>query len=156
MPISPYMQALRERIGNDLVLVPSVTALIRDDAGRILIQLTATETRWSLPGGAIDPGETPAAAVVREVWEETGLEVVPVRIAGVLGGADYRYTYDNGDRVEYIMTIFECRVTGGELGGHDGETAALRWAPVEELDCLAVRYPPEVFAVEAAAWFERP
>ena len=52
------------------------------------------------PAGAIDPGETPAQAIIREVLEETNLCVLPSRIVGVFGGAkNFRFKYPNGDNV---------------------------------------------------------
>ena len=77
MPISPYLERLRQQIGNDLLLVPSVTAIIYDREHRILLARHAENGVWVAPGGSIDPDESPADAVVREVWEETGLLVEP-------------------------------------------------------------------------------
>jgi len=79
------------------VLNPGVAALIRDDEGCFLLQRRSDDGSWSLPAGAVDPGERPARAVVREVWEETGLEVVPVALAGVFSGPGFLHTYPNGD-----------------------------------------------------------
>ena len=64
--------------------------------------------------------DTPADAVVREVWEETGLIVEPTRILGVYGGPAFVGCYPNGDEAQYISTMFECDVVGGELHG-DGD-----------------------------------
>ena len=127
MPISDYLKNLRGKIGGELLLIPSVAAIIRDGQGRILLQGKAEDV-WSLPAGAIEPGETPARAIVREVWEETGLKVRPVAIAGVFGGADgFRFTYANGDKVEYTVILFRCEKIGGKLGGRDDETKKLEF-----------------------------
>ena len=85
MPMSPYMEGLRELVGHRLVLIPAVAAVIRDDRGQVLLVQTRAGF-WSLPAGAIDPGESPREAVIREVREETGLEVRPVRLLDALGG----------------------------------------------------------------------
>jgi ADP-ribose pyrophosphatase YjhB (NUDIX family) len=66
-------------------------ALIRDAGGRVLLVKSASAAVWGLPAGAIDLGEAPKEAVVREVFEETNLRVEAVRIAGVFGGKDFRY-----------------------------------------------------------------
>lgn len=145
MPISSYMKSLRERIGTQLILMPGVAAVIRNDQGAILVQCREDDGGWSLPAGAIDPGESPAEAVVREVKEETGLEVVPERILGVFGGLPFRHTYPNGDEAEYTVVVFACRVIGGELEAQDGESVELRYFPVEELPTLEAPYPPELF-----------
>jgi len=146
VPISDYMRGLREKIGPALVLVPSVTALIRDAQGRILLHRRSDNGEWDLPGGAIDPGETPAQALVREVWEETGLEVEPARIVGVFGGGSgFRSTYPNGDQVEYTDILFECRVLGGSLTAHDGEALEFRYFPPADLPAVSFAYPPDLF-----------
>jgi 8-oxo-dGTP pyrophosphatase MutT (NUDIX family) len=84
--MSLYFKQLRARIGHDLLLMPGVAAVIRDAQGRLLLQEKSSGEGWSLPAGAIEPGETPEHAVRREVLEETGLEVVPKGILGVFGG----------------------------------------------------------------------
>lgn len=63
--------------------MPSVAAVIRNDSGEILLQNKGNGEKWSLPAGAIEPGEAPAEAIVREVWEETGLIVLPRKLVGV-------------------------------------------------------------------------
>lgn len=121
MPMSPYYRELRERVGKELLLMPAVAAVVRDERGRLLLQ-RARSGHWSLPAGAIEPGEPPAQAAAREVYEETGLLVRPLRLLGVTGGASSRVTYANGDRVEYLVAVFECSPVGGELSTDNDET----------------------------------
>jgi 8-oxo-dGTP diphosphatase len=84
-------------------VIQCVGALVFDDAGRLLMVRRGQEPdrgRWSLPGGRVEPRESDAEALVREVLEETGLEVAvgelvgAVELDGVHGGtaavADYR------------------------------------------------------------------
>jgi ADP-ribose pyrophosphatase YjhB (NUDIX family) len=76
---------------------------------------------WSLPGGVMEPGERLAACAIREVQEETGLEVEPLRLIGVYSDPDVNHiTFPNGDQVHVVSATFECRVTGGMLRP-DGE-----------------------------------
>ncbi|NLC56895.1 MAG: NUDIX domain-containing protein [Armatimonadetes bacterium] len=151
MPISDYMRALRRRIGSELVLAPGVAAIVRDAEGRILLQRRSDNHEWALPAGAIDPGEAPAQALLREVWEETGLRVVPERILGVFGGPEgYRFTYANGDVVEYTVILFECRVVGGTLEPIDGESLELRYFAPEEMPPLSAPFPRSLFTQSAA------
>jgi 8-oxo-dGTP pyrophosphatase MutT (NUDIX family) len=133
--MSDYVRALREKIGNDFLLMPSVAALIRDDDGRILL-VQHVEGRWQLPGGAIDPGERPAGAMQRECREEAGIEVEPIRIAGVFGGPEYRITYANGDEAGWVVTVFEARIVGGDPAPSDDETQAVGWFTPDELAAL--------------------
>jgi mutator protein MutT len=86
---------------------------------------------WSLPGGALELGETLQQGVVREVLEETGLTVVPTAIVEVFD----RITQEEVSgriRYHYVLVDFVCRVTGGTLlGGSDAEEA--RWVVREEM-----------------------
>ncbi len=151
---SSYIHSLRTRIAHDLLLMPGVGALVRDPAGRFLVQLRAEDGEWSLPGGAVEPGETPAQAIRREVLEETGLRVEPVRVAAVLGGEHFRNTYLNGDTVEYCVILFECRVLGGALSTADPETQRLEWYHPEEMPLLSPSMPREVFQSTPEAFFQ--
>jgi 8-oxo-dGTP pyrophosphatase MutT (NUDIX family) len=148
VPISDYLSPLRAKIGHDLLLNPGVAALIHDEAGRVLLQRRSDDGSWSLPAGAVDPGESPAQALVREVWEETGLRVVPEKLAGVFSGAGFLHIYPNGDQVDIFSVVFLCRVIGGTLGGRDGESLELRYmAPAELPDSgLLRRYPDALFS----------
>jgi ADP-ribose pyrophosphatase YjhB (NUDIX family) len=142
MPISQYLKNLREKVGNEILQIPSAAAIIRDENGRVL--LVKSGNVWGLPAGAIDLGESPEEAVVREVFEETNLNVRPVSIAGVFGGEDFRYVYANGDRVEYFIVVYECEITGGELSARDGEVSAFRYFVLEEMPELAIPYPKSI------------
>lgn len=150
MTMSPYYRALRARTGPDLLLIPAVAAVIRDEHGRILIQRDQ-HGHWSLPAGAIEPGEAPARAVAREVYEETGLTVRPARLLAVVGGDPCRVTYPSGDRVEYVVTVFECQITAGTLIDSNEETASLHWFEPGALPRLAFPYPDEALRSEGAA-----
>ena len=104
------------------------------DGGKVLLVRRGHEPlkgEWSLPGGALELGETLQQGVVREVLEETGLTVVPAGIVEVLD----RITQDEVSgriRYHYVLVDFLCRVTGGTLrGGSDAEEA--RWVAREEL-----------------------
>lgn len=145
MPMSPYMQGLRERVGTNLILIPAVAAVIKDEAGCVLLVQTRAGP-WSLPAGAIDPGETPRQAVVREVREETGLEVRPTRLLDTLGGHDFHIVYPNGDEIEATVCVFACEIVGGALHCDGVETVAARWIEPEQVpSMLPLPYPPELF-----------
>jgi ADP-ribose pyrophosphatase YjhB (NUDIX family) len=150
MPISPYIRALREKIGHDRLLNPGVAALIRDAEGRILLQRRSDDGSWSLPAGAVDPGERPGEALIREVFEETGLKVVPEQLAGVFSGPGFLHVYPHGDRLEVFSVVFLCRVVGGVLEPRDGESAEFRYVAAAELpdSGLLRRYPRELYSFQ--------
>jgi 8-oxo-dGTP pyrophosphatase MutT (NUDIX family) len=70
--ISPYLRRLREAVGRELVLVPSVAVLPRDKDGRLLLVRDAETGYWQTIGGAIEPDESPQEAAFREAREEAG------------------------------------------------------------------------------------
>jgi 8-oxo-dGTP pyrophosphatase MutT (NUDIX family) len=148
MPISDYLKKLRGYVGTDLLLMPGVAAVVRDEQGRVLLHQRHDDGSWSLPAGAIDPGETSSAAVVREVYEETGLVVRAERVLGVFR---VPHVYPNGDRVEYIVVVFGCAIVGGRLEARDGESIGFRWVTTEEIGGVPLPYPAALFAAEAEA-----
>jgi len=101
-------------------------AVIRDDAGRLLLIQRGREPgfgRWSLPGGRVEPGETPAAAAAREVEEETGL---------VVAVGELLATVPIGD---YVVHDFAAVVTGGELRAGD-DANDVRWCSLDDAALL--------------------
>jgi 8-oxo-dGTP pyrophosphatase MutT (NUDIX family) len=135
MGMSDYVRALREKIGNDFLFLPSVATLIRDDRGRVLL-VQHVEGRWQLPGGAVDPGERPEEAARREAREEAGIVIETTTIAGVFGGPEYSITYDNGDETGWVITVFHARIVSGEPAPSDDETQDVGWFSPTELDAL--------------------
>jgi ADP-ribose pyrophosphatase YjhB (NUDIX family) len=127
---------VRTRIGSALILVPSVSAVVLDGDGRVLLARHAADKVWGTPGGAIEPDEAPHDAVVREVWEETRLHVEPIRLRAVVGGPQFRVTYPNGDQTGYVSCVFECRVVGGTLQPDGEEVLEARFFSTTELATL--------------------
>ncbi len=134
MGMSPHVRRIREAIGPELIVLPSVSGVVFDDRGRILLVQHREGGVWSIPGGAIEPEELPADAVVRELWEECGLHVRPLRILGVFGGPVCTLQYGNGDRSNYVIAMFECEVVGGVLRADSDETSDAAFVAASELD----------------------
>ena len=136
MPMSEYMRELRSKVGSRLLEVPSVSIVVRDDRGRILLARHSNRGTWVTPGGAVEPLEIPADAAVREVWEETGLVVELTGIIGVYGGPEFVVEYRNGDETSYLMVVFEARRMGGELKADGDEVLEVGYFGREETGAL--------------------
>ena len=113
--------------------IVGVGAVVIDGAKVLLVRRghEPLKGEWSLPGGALELGETLQQGVVREVLEETGLEVVPTGIVEVFD----RITLEESTgrvRYHYVLVDFVCQVAGGTLlGASDAEEA--RWVERDEL-----------------------
>jgi 8-oxo-dGTP pyrophosphatase MutT (NUDIX family) len=99
--------------------LPSVSAHIVDDAGRLLLLRHSD-------------------AVVRETWEETGLIVSPDRIVGVYGGPEFVVRYPGGDEAQYVITAFQCTPRSGELRSTSDETSDARFCSKAGAESLSV------------------
>ena len=159
--MSPYLKAIREKVGQDLLILPSVTIIHFDDSNRMLLLKHVDTQNWVAPGGSIEPNETPADAAVREMWEETGLYVKLTNMIGVYGGEEFLVEYSNGDRCTYVMTVFECEVIDGELKGRDDEALELKYFSRDELKQInlshwAKQVLPKLFDSRHQAKFEAP
>ena len=156
MPASDYVKKLRAHVGHDLLMFPTVSAVVLNDRGEILLGQRSDNHQWSVIAGLIDPGEQPADALVREVLEETGVEVKIERVAGV---ALHQVVYPNGDHCHMVNTWFRCRAVGGEARVNDTESIAVGWfAPdaLPELSPFALVRIRTSLDDAAPAWFAQP
>ena len=135
MPMSPYVQSLRSRIGHDLLLLPGVTAVIRD-AERFLLARHRATGLWSMIGGGVEPGEAPEAALSREVLEELGVTPLVGRIIGAYGGGPLETTLPNGDRVGYVTVAYECTLPSSPLTLEADELLETGWFALDEVRSL--------------------
>jgi ADP-ribose pyrophosphatase YjhB (NUDIX family) len=113
-------------------VVACVGAVVHDPAGRLLLIRRGHDPhrgRWTLPGGRVDPGETPEQAVVREIREETGLDV---RVGAVVGRV-----LIPGGAVTYDVVDFTCTPVDPAAEPTPGDDAAdARFVDAADLDDL--------------------
>jgi ADP-ribose pyrophosphatase YjhB (NUDIX family) len=100
-------------------LVPAASAIVVDANGRILLHRRRDNEMWALPGGKMEIGESLADCAVREVREETGLEVEPVAIVGIYTDPKHVFSYDDGEVRQEFSICLECRVRTGEIAVSD-------------------------------------
>ena len=157
MPMSPYVRSLRADLGSRCLLLPGVSAVVFDDDERLLLARRADTGGWSLVAGMMDPGEQPAETVVREVYEETAVHVVPERLTSVF--TQLPHTYPNGDECEFVDLCFRCRAVGGEARVNDDESLSVGWFALDGLPPIGEQTRRRIeLAVQpgASAWFARP
>jgi ADP-ribose pyrophosphatase YjhB (NUDIX family) len=118
-------------------LVPAASAIVLDEAGRILLHKRTDNEYWSIPGGAMEPGETIAETIVREVREETGIEASVEKLLGVYSNPRHVSVYDGGEVRRQFSVCFLCHAVGGELRTST-ESSEVRFVEMAETGDLPI------------------
>jgi ADP-ribose pyrophosphatase YjhB (NUDIX family) len=131
-------------------LVPSVSAVVRDDDGRLLMVHQTHDDHWALPGGAMRLGESVADAAVREVAEATGVRVEITDLVGLYTGPGHVVAYPGGEVRQEFCICFHGRPLGAEpregaaddradtAAGADAAAGAAKWIPIDQLDTVPI------------------
>lgn len=128
-----YVVWLRERVGHLKVFLPYVTVIVRDDHGRVLLQRRTDFSFWGLPGGVLELDEDIETGARREVAEETGLALGPLRLVGLYADPRYDLCYPNGDEVQQFTICLEGRINGGRMQVDGVETSAQQFVDPADL-----------------------
>ena len=126
--VEEWLDVVGEGVAGYVTPKVAVGAVVGNGRGELLLVKRADSGVWLYPTGWADVGYSASEVVVKEVHEETGMEVEPVRIIAVLDGLRLGFT-----RVPLYSLIFLCRVLGGELRPHPLECADVGWFSEERL-----------------------
>ncbi len=137
MATPKFILELREKIGHDLLWLTGISAVVLYPNDRILLVRRADDGRWSLPAGILEPGEQPAIAIVREIHEETAVEVAVDHLVSI--EALPPSSYPNGDQVQYLDLCFRCHPLRGEPRVNDDESLEVAWFPLTDHPRLSPR-----------------
>jgi 8-oxo-dGTP pyrophosphatase MutT (NUDIX family) len=130
VPIPEFIVALRQHIGNAPLWLVAITAVVIRDQQVLLVQRSDNRA-WTPVTGIIDPGENPADAAVREVFEESGIHAVARRLAWV--HVTPPMVHANGDQAQYLDHVFRMDWVGGEPFPADDESLAARWFDLADM-----------------------
>jgi 8-oxo-dGTP pyrophosphatase MutT (NUDIX family) len=130
-------------------MLPAVAIIVRDPLGRVLFVRDRDSGAWGLPAGAIDPGEAPRDAAVRELQEECGIECRNLELVAGLGGREFRHTYPSGDLVEYSAFVYRGSVPEDFTPDPQdvAEVMAARFFTRDAAPDLALPYPEHLLWV---------
>jgi ADP-ribose pyrophosphatase YjhB (NUDIX family) len=131
-------------------IVVAVTAYIEDDAGRILMIRRTDNDLYAIPGGAQEVGETISQTVVREVKEETGIDVEVTGLVGVYSDPSHVIAFTDGEVRQEFSICFRARPIGGELATSD-ESKEVLWVEPSKLDQLNIHASIRLRIEHAAA-----
>ena len=139
-----WLKIVGEGVAGYVTPKVAVGAVVGNDQGEILLVQRADSGVWLYPTGWADIGYSAAEVAVKEVLEETGIEVEPVRLIAVLDGLRLNFT-----RIPLYSLVFQCRVLGGELKAHPLETRDVGWFAEDALPTPLAgieRWGPNAFA----------
>jgi ADP-ribose pyrophosphatase YjhB (NUDIX family) len=120
--VQEWMRSVGEGVAGYVTPRVSVGAIVGNDDGELLLVRRADSGVWLYPTGWADVGYSAAEVAVKEVAEETGIEVEPLRLVMVLDGLRLGFT-----RSPLYSLVFHCKRTGGSLAAHPLECAEVGW-----------------------------
>ena len=117
---------MRRVIGHQLLFLAGANVIIINNDRHILLQ-QRDDLSWGLPGGLLEPGESLEQTAVREVKEETNLDVHSLQFLKVFSGADYTFTLPNKDTINVITALYYTENWTGEMLADSVEGVALEF-----------------------------
>ena len=129
--MADYISWLRSKVGHEKVILVFAGGCLFNDEGKVLLQKRGDSGKWGFPGGAIELGETPEETAVRELKEETGLNVEVESLIGIYTDSDIKYP--SGDEAHSICIVYKLKAISGELKCDNLETIGLKYFAINEL-----------------------
>lgn len=128
-----------DRVGENGVIRVGCSAVIFDQQGdKILLTRREDNNQWCLPGGGMEPGESASETCIREVEEETGLQVTIKRLIGIYTTPHELIVYRDGNKIQLVALCFEAEIVGGELrlSCETTEYGYFSYQEIQEMDLL--------------------
>jgi mutator protein MutT len=115
----------------------AVSAFIQNEHGRILMIRRTDNDMYSIPGGQVEPGETLTQAAIREVKEETGIDIHVIELIGLYSDPSHVIAYDDGEVRQEFSICFRAQPINGELRT-SSESKEVRWIELTQLASLNI------------------
>lgn len=129
-----YIKKIRKYIGHDPIMMCACGCLIFNEKGQVLLQKRSDDNLWGNPGGSMDLGETIYETVIREIKEETNLDIKAenLKIFNIYSGEEQHHIYPNEDEVYFVNIIFETTNYTGNIKT-DFESVELQFFDLDNL-----------------------
>lgn len=128
-----YISNLRKYVGHEPILTAGVILFVFNDEDKVLMQLRTDYNSWGFPGGSMELGESFEEVAIRELKEETNLEIDELKLIKVLSGKDTYREYPNGDKLYDVTAIFVIKKYHNDLKINDKESKKLKWFSIDNL-----------------------
>lgn len=115
-------------------LKAGVAVIILNEENQVLLQKRADVGLWGIPSGHVEIGETVSETAIREVKEETNLDIEIKKLIGVYSDPNSQvFVYPSGKVVHFITTCFLAKITGGELRCNSDESLEIKFFEIQNL-----------------------
>ena len=128
-----YLGQLRAAVGNRMLITPGASAVIQDDNGQILLIQRSDNLEWAIPGGSMELGYSVYDTLVREVREETGLEVISATLFAIYSEPRFVFTNAFGGKHQPIHFAFRVDEWKGSLITETDESVDARFFPADQV-----------------------
>jgi 8-oxo-dGTP pyrophosphatase MutT (NUDIX family) len=123
-----YVEELRTLIGHKCIILNGSAVIIENNSGLILMQQRKYPYgKWSLPGGLMELGESTEETAIREIYEETSIQIKSLKLLGVYSGKNYYCSAANGDEWYVVTTTYITSEYEGEAIVNDTESISFEW-----------------------------
>ena len=130
---------LREIVGHSPLIGVGTTTLVFNNKNELLLNLRSDTNTWGIPGGSKELNETLEECAIRELKEETNINVNDIELVTVLSGEEYYFKYPNEDELDCVIALYKVSNYEGELNINDGESKELKFFSLDNLPELESR-----------------
>ena len=134
-----YIMNLREKVGHRPLIGVGATTLVFNNKNELLLNLRSDTNTWGIPGGSKELNETLEDCAIRELKEETNINVSDLELITVLSGKEYYFKYPNEDELDCVIALYRVLNYEGELHMNDEESKELKFFSLDNLPELESR-----------------
>ncbi len=134
-----YIMNLREKVGHSPLIGVGATTLVFNNKNELLLNLRSDTNTWGIPGGSKELNESLEECAIRELKEETNINVNDLELITVLSGKEYYFKYPNEDELDCVIALYKVSNYEGELNINDKESKELEFFSLDNLPELESR-----------------
>ena len=134
-----YIMNLREKVEHAPLIGVGATTLVFNNKNELLLNLRSDTNNWGIPGGSKELNETLEECAIRELKEETNINVNDLELITVLSGKDYYFKYPNEDELDCVIVLYKVSDYDGKLNINDGESKILEFFSLDNMPELESR-----------------